>query len=249
MIVAAIGVVFTAWFGARGQDTVDHISGEPPINVGHVAVDHAAQDTALRTPVTDPGERATLLGNASGSRRDAVMARHHRAPLEKADVTVTLVGNRGSLRIIDITPRILERKPVSAGALMVYTPAGGEVDTIELSADLDQPAPRFTTADDRDTSYFRKKQIDLKRDERVTLAMSIKGSAAYYEFDLLVTVLAEDRTEQVTIKGPDTSPFRVTGAADAYRGYYEVSPLGGWHPISHRAACEMERKIQRTKGC
>ncbi|WP_433257685.1 hypothetical protein ACQPYK_21220 [Streptosporangium sp. CA-135522] len=248
MIIAAVGVVFTAWFNARGPDTVDRISGEPPIKVGHVAVDYSAQDTALRKPVTDPGERALLLGHASGSRRDAVMARHHWAPLEKADITVVLIGNRSSLRIVDIKPRVLDRKPVSDGALLVYTPAG-EVDTIALSADLDEPAPRFAAAEDLDTSYFRKKQIDLKRDERVTLSMSIKGKAAYYEFDLLVTVLAEDRTEQITIEGPDKNPFQVTGTADAYRAYYALSPLGGWQPISRGQACAIERKIQKIKGC
>ncbi|WP_285780606.1 hypothetical protein [Microtetraspora sp. NBRC 13810] len=248
VIIAAVGVVFTAWFNARGSDTVDRIGGEPPIKVGHVAVDYAEQDAVLRKPVTDPGDRAALLGNASGSRRDAVLARHRWAPLEKADVTVVLIGNRSSLRIVDIKPRVLVREPVSDGALLIHTPAG-EVGTIELAADLDDPAPRFATAEDLDISYFRKKQIDLKRDERVTLVMSITGTAAYYEFDLLVTVLAEDRTEQLTIKGPDTSPFRVTGTADAYRAYYTVSPAGGWQPISRDRACAIERKIQKVEGC
>lgn len=246
VLIAAVGAVFTAWFNARGPDTVDRISGAPPIKVGHVAVDHSAQDTALRMPVTDPGERAALLGNTSGSGRDTIMASHRRAPLEQANVTVVLIGNRSSVRIVDIEPRVLDRKPVSDGALLVYTPAG-EADTIELSADLDEPAPRFATAED--ASYFRKKQIDLKRDEPVTLSLSIKGAAAYYEFDLLVTVLAEDRTEQVTIEGPGKTPFRVTGIADAYSAYYAVSSLGGWQPISRGQACAIERKIQKIKGC
>ncbi|MET7338929.1 hypothetical protein [Nonomuraea sp. NPDC005650] len=245
VLIAALGVVFTTWFNARGPDTVDRISGTPPVKVGHVAVDYSAQDTALKTPVTDPGERATLLANASGPRRDAVMARHLWAPLEQADLTVVLIGNRSSVRIVDIKPRVLDRAPVSDGALLVYTPAG-EADTIELAADLDDPAPRFATAGDLDTSYFRKKQIDLNRDERVTLSMSIKGRAAYYEFDLQVTVLAEDRTEQLTIEGPSGSPFRVTGTAGAYRAYYAVSSLGGWQPISRGEACAIERKL---KGC
>ncbi|TDE35359.1 hypothetical protein E1295_36110 [Nonomuraea mesophila] len=248
VLIAAIGVVFTAWFNTRGHDTVDLISGEPPVEVGHVAVDHSAQDTALREPVTDPGERAILLGNASGARVDAVMTRHHRAPLERADATVVLVGNRSSVRIVDIKPRVLTRAPVSDGAVLISTPAG-EVDTVELSADLDEPAPRFAAAEDPGTSYFRKKQIDLKRDERITLSLSVKGTAAYYEFDLQVTVLAEDRTEQLTIEGPGGSPFRVTGTAEAYRSYYTVSPLRGWQPISRGEACVIERKIQQVKEC
>ncbi|GAA3190180.1 hypothetical protein GCM10010486_68750 [Nonomuraea roseoviolacea subsp. carminata] len=248
VIVAAVGVVFTAWFNARGSDTVESISGEPPIKVGHVAVDYAAQDTTLRETVTDPADRAVLLGSASGSRRDAVMARHDRAPLETADLTVVLVGNRSSLRIVDIQPRVLDRKPVSDGALFIYTPAG-EAATIELAADLDKPVPRFTSPEDPDISYFRKKQIDLKRDERVTLSMTVTGMAAYYTFDLLITVLTGDRTEQMTIQGPDRTPFRVTGTAGTYHAYYTTSPLGGWRPISRSAACAIERKLARAGKC
>ncbi|MCF6471820.1 hypothetical protein FAF44_26005 [Nonomuraea sp. MG754425] len=250
MIVAAVGVVFTAWFNARGPETVDRISGEPAIKVGHVAVDYTAQDTALRTPVTDPADRAILLGSASGSRREEVLARHDRAPVEAAEVTVVLVGNRTSVRIIDIEPRVLDRKPTSDGALLIYTPAG-EADTIGLSADLDTPAPRFTSTDDPGTAYFRKKQIDLKRDERVTLSMTVTGTAAYYAFDLLVTVLAQDRTEQVRIQGPAATPFRVTGVSRAYHAYYTASPLagGGWRPVSRSDACATERKLAKAGEC
>ncbi|MFI0418910.1 hypothetical protein [Spongiactinospora sp. 9N601] len=256
VLVAAIGVVFTEWFSTSGPDTVDRISGQPPLTIGHVAVDHTTRHTTLRRPVTDPGERAILLGAGSGSSRDAIMAGHDWAPLGTADVTVVLAGNRSSLRIVDIIPRVLARKPVSDGALFVYA-AEGVAETVELSADLDQPAPRFTTARDTaedtardpDTSYFRKKQIDLKRGEPVTLVMAITGSAAYYEFDLQVTVLAEDRTEQITIKGPDGRPFRVSGIADRYRAYYGRSALGGWQPLSRAAACAKVEKNQKSEGC
>ncbi|PZG55347.1 hypothetical protein C1I98_03605 [Spongiactinospora gelatinilytica] len=257
VIVAAIGIVFTDWFNTSGPDTVERISGQPPLTIGHVAVDYTTRHTTLRRPVTDPGERALLLGAGSGSSRDAIMASHDWAPLGTTDVTAVLAGNRSSLRIIDIIPRVLARKPVSDGALFVYAPEG-VAKTIELSADLDQPAPRFTTtrdttedtARDPGTSYFRKKQIDLKRDEPVTLVMSITGSAAYYEFDLQVTVLAEgDRTEQITIKGPDGRPFRVSGIADRYRAYYGRSALGGWQPLSRAAACAKVEKNQKPGEC
>ncbi|UBU08519.1 hypothetical protein [Nonomuraea gerenzanensis] len=248
MIVAAVGVVFTTWFNARGADTVDRIGGEPPVEVGHVAVEYADRDTALRRPVTDPADRAALLGSASGTRRETMLTRHDWAPLETADVTVVLVGNRSSLRIVDIQPRVLAREPVWDGALLVHTPAG-EAETIELAADLDRPAPRFTTAKNPDVPYFRKKQIDLKRDERVTLSMTVVGRAASYTFDLAVTVLAGDRTEQVTVRGPGGVPFRVTGTSGTYRSYYTFSPLGGWQPISRSEACSIEEKLAKAGKC
>ncbi|WP_158578656.1 hypothetical protein [Spongiactinospora rosea] len=245
VLVAAIGTAFTVWFEARGPDAVDRISGQRPLTVAHVAVDYATQHTTLRRPVTDPGERAVLLGAGSGSSREAIMRSHDWAPLGTADVTVVLAGNRSSLRIIDITPRVLTRKPVSDGALFVYS-SEGVAQTIELSADLDEQAPRFTNAKNPDTSYFRKQQIDLKRDDPVTLAMSITGSAAYYEFDLQVTLLADGRTEKMTIGGPDGRPFRVSGIADRYRAYYGISALGGWQPLSRTAACA---EVKKAMGC
>ncbi|MEU4227192.1 hypothetical protein AB0F17_23105 [Nonomuraea sp. NPDC026600] len=245
VIIAAIGVVFTTWFNARGPDTFDRISGGPPITVGYVAIEYEGQLTALREPVTDPDERVALRANAAGAAREAVLTSHHRALIDTMNVTVTLVGNRSSLRIVDMKPRILTRGPVSDGALLGASGAG-EIDTIELAADLDRKAPRFTTDKDLKIPYFRKKQIDVKRDERVTLSMTISGKKAYYEFDLLVTVLAEARTEQIVINGPGKSPFRLTGAAKSYRSYYGDTSLGGWQPLSGEQVCEME---PTARGC
>ncbi|MEU1725814.1 hypothetical protein ACNF49_31620 [Actinomadura sp. ATCC 39365] len=79
--------------------------------------------------------------------------------------------------------------------------------------------------------------------------MSVTGTAAYYAFELVVTVLAGDRTEQLTIQGPDSTPFRVTGASGTYRAYYTPSPLGGWRPISRGDACAIEQKLARAGRC
>ncbi|GAA2857508.1 hypothetical protein GCM10010517_15880 [Streptosporangium fragile] len=231
VLLAAFGVVFTEWYNAHGSDTIGRVSGAAPITVGHVAVDYSERDTVLREPVTDPEDRAVMLAANSGTRRDAVLARHRMALIGSMDVTVVLTGNRTSLRIVDIEPRVLARMPVSEGARLIAI-TGGEAGTVEMAADLDRPAPRFTTGEDTETSYFRKKQIDLKRDERITLSLSFTGKKAYYEFDLLVTVLADDRTEKVVIKGPDGGPFRLSGEAARYRAYYREAPQGGWRPVS-----------------
>ncbi|MFI6735805.1 hypothetical protein ACIBI9_23025 [Nonomuraea sp. NPDC050451] len=245
VLIAAIGVVFSTWFNARGTDTLDRLGGGPPITVGHVAIDYAGQVTALREPVTDPAGRVALRASAADAAREAALTRHHRARIDIMNVTVTLVGNRGSLRIVDMKPRVLTRGPVSDGARLTAAGAG-ETGTVELAADLDQKAPRFTMSKDPRIPYFTKKQIDLKRDERVTLNMTITGKKAYYEFDLVLTVLAEDRTEEIVINGPDKTPFRLTGAARSYRSYYGDSPLGGWEPLSREQVCETYPK---AKGC
>ncbi|WP_030913398.1 hypothetical protein [Streptosporangium amethystogenes] len=244
-LIAAVGVVFTDWFTSRGTDAIGRISGAPPVTIGHVAIQYDERDIVLREPVTDPEERGILLGRAAAEKRAALLNRHHGSVTDWMNATVVLVGNRNSLRIVDIKPRVLTRKPRSDGAFLKATTAG-EADTVELLADLDRPVPRFTTAEDPDISYFSKKQIDLKRDERITLSVSIKGKKAYYEFDLLATVLADDRTEQIVIKGPDGAPFRLTGEADTFRSVYEEAPPDGWTPVPAARVCVM---FPKTKGC
>ncbi|MFG3439244.1 hypothetical protein ACGF0J_18525 [Nonomuraea sp. NPDC047897] len=245
VLVAAVGVVFTTWFSSRGTDAIDRINGTPPITIGHVAVHHEERDIVLREPVTDPKERGILLGSATAEERAALLDRHHAAVTDAMNATVVLVGNRNSLRIVDVKPRVLTRAARSDGALLEATTAG-EVDTVELAADLDRPAPRFTTSDDPDVPYFVTKQIDLKRDERVTLSLAIKGRRAYYEFDLLATVLAADRTEQVVINGPGGSPFRLTGRTETFRSVYTEMPGGGWRPMSAATVC---LRFPKTGGC
>lgn len=203
VLVAAIGVVFTAWFGSRGTDVIDRVSGAPPVTIGHVAVDADERDIALREPVTDPEERRILLGaRATEDEQQALLTRHQAAVIDWMNITVVLVGNRSSMRIVDLRPRIIARKSVSDGAYLKAPSGSGEVGTVELRADLDKATPRFVTAKDPGVRYFSTKQIDLKRDERVTLSMTISGTEAYYEFDLLATVLAEERAEQLVINGP-----------------------------------------------
>jgi hypothetical protein len=230
VILAVFGVVFTEWYNAHGSDTVEQVRGAAPITVGHVAVDYSERDTVLREPVTDPEDRAFMLAAHADEQREAMLARHRLALIDSMNVTVALTGNRSSLRIVDIEPRVLDRGPVSKGARLIAITGSGEVGTVEMAADLDRPAPRFTTGGD--TPYFRKKQIDLKRDETVTLSLSFTGKKAYYEFDLRVTVLADGRTEEVVVKGPDGGPFRLTGEAARYRSYYRQAPQGGWRPVS-----------------
>ncbi|MEV4569773.1 hypothetical protein AB0K12_38945 [Nonomuraea sp. NPDC049419] len=236
VILAAFGVVFTEWYNTHGSDTVERVRGTAAITVGHVKVDYSERDTVLREPVTEPDDRAVMIAtHADEQRRQDVLARHRRALIDHMDVTVALTGNRSSARIVDIEPRVLARKPVSRGARLIAITGGGETDTVQLAADLDRPAPRFTTA--KGAAYFKEKQIDLKRDEPVTFTLRFTGKKAYYEFELRVTVLADGRTEQVTVKAPDGGPFRLTGKASRYQAYYRELPHGGWRPCDGRRPC------------
>ncbi|MEV4895546.1 hypothetical protein AB0K48_39855 [Nonomuraea sp. NPDC055795] len=228
MLIAAVGVVFTAWYTASGSDAVEEIGGKPPVTVGHVEVDLDERPLVLREPVTNPRDRAILLGKAASSGDVAAMlARHRVATIGDMTATVVLTGNRSSVRIIDVEPRVLTRAAPSDGALLSPGNAG-ETGTVELVADLDRRPVRFAAKNDLGTAYFSKKQIDLKRDEVVTLVLSVTGGKAYYEFDLVATVLAGDRSEQIVINGPDGMPFRLTGPADSYRTAYGQTGGGFW---------------------
>ncbi|MFD8533157.1 hypothetical protein ACFV0L_37685 [Streptosporangium canum] len=247
VLVAAIGAVFTAWLGSRGTDVIDRVSGAPPVTIGHVAVDTDDRDIALREPVTDPEERRILLGaHTTDDERQALLTRRRAAVIDWMNITVVLVGNRSSMRIVDLKPRIVARESVSDGAYLKAASGSGEVGTVELRADLDKAAPRFVTAKDPGVRYFSTKQIDLTRDERVTLSMTISGTEAYYEFDLLATVLAEERAEQLVINGPGGGPFRLTGGSGTYRSFSTTSSLGGWAPMPAAEACEL---FPKTRKC
>ncbi|MGW5263424.1 hypothetical protein ACWEQG_20825 [Microbispora sp. NPDC004025] len=243
VIVAAAGVMFTAWFNEHGSDAIDRIGGAAAVKVPHVEVHYSSQDLALRETVTDPRDRAVLLGSTD-LRHGALLERHHAALVGQMDVTVVLEGNRSSLRVADIKPRVLTRQPVSDGAYLIAVTAG-ETDTIEMAADLDRLDPYFTTGDKQRTSYFLAKQIDLKQDERVTLSLSITGRKAYYEFDLVATVVTEGRAEQMVIRAPGGVPFRLTGPAADYRSFYIASPNGGWMQASRDVVCAEFPKAKR----
>ncbi|MER6514069.1 hypothetical protein ABT158_45145 [Nonomuraea sp. NPDC001636] len=242
-LIAAIGVVFTAWYTASGPDTIDRVRGGPPLTVGHVAVDYDERPLVLREPVTTPADRAILLGRAADPADvTAMLARHHVATIGDMTATVVLVGNRSSLRIIDIKPRVLTRAPPAQGAYL-NPGSAGQTGTVELFADLDRRPVRFVTKKELRTPYFRTKQIDLKRDERVTLSLSIVGKTAYYEFDLVATVLTADKSEEIVIHGPGGVPFRLTGRASSYRTAYRATGYGGgWVPMPTDQTCTTSDK-------
>ncbi|MFC4016041.1 hypothetical protein ACFOY2_53140 [Nonomuraea purpurea] len=242
VLIAAVGVVFTAWYTASGSDAIDRIGNQPPVTVGHVEVELDERPLVLREPVTDPRDRAILLGKAvSDADVAAMLARHHVATIGDMTATVVLTGNRSSVRIIDIEPRVLTRAAPSDGAYLVPGTAG-ETGTVELIADLDRRPVRFATKEDPRTAYFTKKQIDLKHDEVVTLSLSIVGAKAYYEFDLVATVLAGDRSEKIVINGPGGVPFRLTGRAGSYRTAYSRTGSGFWVPEPSGRACTAAEK-------
>ncbi|MBT2229141.1 hypothetical protein [Nonomuraea sp. NEAU-A123] len=227
VIVAAVGAVFTGWFGSLGPGAFDEISREAPVTAAYVKTITDGPDLALREPVTAAQDRAILLGRPDAAQHEAFLERYRAAPVGETRVIVVLNGNRAGLRIADIRPRIVTREPVPDGALL--SPAhAGEQGTIEVAADLDRPTPRFTSVKDRDTPYFETKQIDLVRDERVTFIMTLTACKAYYEFELVATVISNGRAEQVVIRSPGGLPFRLTGPARAYRTVYDESSMGGW---------------------
>jgi len=227
VIVAAAGAVFTGWFGSLGPGAFDEISRTAPLTAPLVLIANDGPSLALREPVTVAQDRAVLLGRPDSAQHEAFLERYRAAQVGGMTVMVVLNGNHASLRIADLRPHILTRGPVSDGALLNPASAG-EQGTIEVAADLDRPAPRFTSVKDRDTPYFETKQIDLVRDERVTFIMTLTACKAYYEFELVATVVSNGRAEQVVIRRPGGLPFRLTGPARAYRSAYDQSSIGGW---------------------
>ncbi|UBU08959.1 hypothetical protein [Nonomuraea gerenzanensis] len=231
VLAAAAGVVFTGWFNTLGPGVFDEVVSKEPLTVAYVSISDEGPSIALRDPVTSPQDRAILLGRADAMEEAAFLERHRAAQVGRMVVVAVLSGNRARLRIADVRPRVLEREPVSDSALLNPASAGEE-GTIEIAADLDRPVPLFVPLKGRKTPYFQTKQIDLVRDEQVTLAMTLTACEAYYEFEFVATVVSDGRAEEVVIRRPGGLPFRLTGPAREYGVSYDEHPMGGWRPAS-----------------
>ncbi|MGA5699852.1 hypothetical protein [Peterkaempfera bronchialis] len=241
VVAAVLGGIFTGWWGATGPDALRSLTGEPPLHVIMVRTEEGP--LALETPVTAPGERAALLPGASEEQFGQVVRAHKGAGAGRLDVTVVLEGARGSVRIVDIVPRVRASGSPLTGAYFAPTTAG-EVGTVALSADMDAPRPGFS-AGGGSKAYFRQKQIDLARGEQTTVVMSFTARQASYAFDLQVTVSADGKAQTLTLAPQDGGLFRVTGLPRKPQRYARVyvRSAGAWVVAAGPQRCKALRQL------
>ncbi|MGK5553496.1 hypothetical protein ACSNOI_17935 [Actinomadura kijaniata] len=227
--LAALGTVavtvaggWLATFGGRLLDpgkTAERVTGAPAFTSVVEEITFPLE-YVLPDVVSAPAERTTLLTGAGGhSALRALVERHRGATARRMDLRIVLLGRRDGVRIVDAAPRIRAARPVPTGTRLVFG-AEGEADTIELSADLDRPRPVFTRPKDRRTPYFRKHNIDLKRDEQVTLLVTLEARRRAYDVDLRLSYVEDGVPKTMDVPG-NGRVLRVSGTPRDRRAYRE----------------------------
>ncbi len=132
---------------------------------------------------------------------------------------VSLVGNRrGTVRVVDIRARVLEKSPRMNGTLLEY-PSQGLEDIEKVGVDLDDPSGRLTatTADGAIRPLLDTKAITLDEGEEVGLEITAAAGARSYRWELELTVehdIANRETVRIRADGTTDGPAFHTPAWD-----------------------------------
>ncbi|MFF0771239.1 hypothetical protein ACFYUK_20295 [Nonomuraea wenchangensis] len=244
MISTVAAGVLLAWTPTGGHDLVDSLRKADPLRVLSVK-ESLDGDVALGRPIVHADDRAALLTQPESFSR--LVTKYQGAPVGRLDLTIVAEGGRSRVRVVDIRPRVARRLPVLTGSYFRPTSAG-EAGVISMKSDLDRPDSRFRLSGKSDRLYFSTKQIELARGEQVTLLLTFEAKKAFYEFDLVATLIADGREYQQVIERKSGGKFRVTGAAKDYRRYHQTYEGDGfsWSPMSRPVKC---RIFPKSKGC
>ncbi|MGW0822555.1 hypothetical protein [Streptomyces sp. NPDC002845] len=159
-----------------------------------------------------------------------LLARQGGAVIDELKVSFVFTGVRDtSVRITDMTIHKLATSPTLSGTA-IYPYTQGEVGSIPVHADLDQPRPRILGKDGK--PYFAAYDIDLAKDERVTVALSCQADAAMYRWVMSIDYVDDDGAHTVYVdrggkliesrdKVSLKSTFAVTGEAKSHTVVYE----------------------------
>ncbi|GAA2457594.1 hypothetical protein ACFPFX_32720 [Streptomyces mauvecolor] len=216
---------------------VDKALGTTPLKVVHVSNVINEVPVAIKEAITTTEDRTMLANPATEKAWIDFLYQKQAAPVNQMTISVVLEGGRSKVRVVDMRPRIHHKGDRWSGAY--FTPAtAGEVGTVPLTSDLDQQHPAFFMAGNKSERYFTQRQIDLTRGEQSTVSMTFTARSASYEFDVVVTVAADDKTEEIAIHPDKGGLFRLTGrqekpinykqAFEEVDGAWIQAPAGQW---------------------
>ncbi|WP_155357422.1 hypothetical protein [Acrocarpospora macrocephala] len=233
--------ILVAWMPTGGRDLIDRMTNADPLPLLRVTEDLEGA-VALDRPIDDADDRAALLTDPDSFPR--LVAKYGGATVGRVDVSIVAEGGRGRVRVVDIRPRIARKLPALDDSYFLPG-SGGEPAVISMTSYLDRPDIRFHLPGKAGGLYFSAKHIEIARGEQVGLLLTFEAKKAYYEFDIVVTVLADGREYQKIINRKDGTKFRVTGVAADYRRFYEGDG-STWYPMRKGGKC---RIFTKSKGC
>lgn len=258
LVVLAIGAVFTGIGEGAINRLIDAVSSKenpaatmpaPAKEALTIAVSTdigAAGDLfALRRKESDSPVAATLVGGKVGKNGEpweSFLEKHDGAPAGEVVITMVLTGHRDpGIRVTNIGVEKLDTQPVLAGtAIKLITQ--GEIESIKLTANLDEPRPRILT---EGKPYFPDTNIALKAGEQISLKFTVTASAKFYRWVFAIDYVDESGApQQVFVNragqrftqasaGPPGDAFTITGKAPKYAAAWEENlGIPGFSPAN-----------------
>ncbi|MEU0567660.1 hypothetical protein ABZ297_20050 [Nonomuraea sp. NPDC005983] len=254
ILIAVGGAWFTGLFGVvadsgEAADVVQDTLGRPALRVS--VVQQRGQLTATALGERPKGaDKGVLLGGetAQGQLRDLVKRRQG-APVGKAVVRVELTGGRKAVRVVGARPVVKKvGTPLTAALLACET--AGEESTVEMVARLDPVSPAFLGKPPSKRPYFESRTISLKRDEQVTLDMTVMPGSGVYDFTIVIDYQYDGRTETQEVFDADGRPFRVTSAVapGKYGVVYQPTTAESYHAL-RKTEVEAYFRNRGVRGC
>ncbi|MDA3649363.1 hypothetical protein LZ318_39860 [Saccharopolyspora indica] len=229
----AIGALVVAIAGVAGPFTWNAVRDlfRPPLLVTAVVENTAAQDYSYAFGEVIPPERVAELGDlgdypAAGPRVPGA------TKLNELGTRITVEGaSSRNVVITDMRVRVLDRGPNVAGTAACVGPQG-DVSTIRVGFDLDEPNPIARTVEGREWggSYFLDNAIALADGEAVVFQVAARAEKAHYTWVLELAVVIDGEPGTIEVR-PEDGPYQLTGAAESYGSVFhwyrdlEFSPV------------------------
>jgi hypothetical protein len=171
-------------------------------------------------------------------------------PVGQIYIRVILQGNRNEpIRILDIQPAQLQRRPPLGGVYFDIGGQGAEED-LQIGFNLDQPAPQAVNVMKNSPTlleelYFQTHTISLRKGEQLALLILAQTSCYDAEFNLAINYIvgATKSTEIISNHGHS---FQVTGARSNFMSYRRVFALQGNYSVAGLSPVEIAKNYHQT---
>ena len=194
----------------------------PPINVvvqNHVLPANGGGDWAIPGTLTPAPATITV-----GPQLAALVNGLPSAQLGALSLSLVLTGNyTHQLQVTGLHAVVRDHTGPLDGTLL-YAPAQGVTDAVDGCVYLGDPEPAIRLADPADDtcdpagkSFFADHALQLGRGEQKVITLSILPKTGYYEFQLMLDVVASGKSMEIPASA---TPFRVTTFAQTYRAIY-----------------------------
>jgi hypothetical protein len=247
-IVAGLGAGMALVFTVVLLPTIKDALSDKVVHQGDTHVIYATATAmppedgcvALAKPL-DAHDRAAII---LGSDFNGIIRSHGGAAVRQLSIDILFQGGSGDATInaIEIQPRLSGKQQALSSALLCH-PSSGSAGVPQLTANLDAARPTVRIDGKR---YPDAKILTVDPVEQVPVHLTASITQGSVQFDIRVTYTREGKTRTLDVHDADGGPFRLTGAAPAYRELYASGVSTGYRLASAHDMCSW---IPTLKGC